>query len=75
MSTPFINFGGMGPRFLCRVRVLVLAVLYDHRAVLPGSSPKDPDPPARIGRRMLYCGAGTEYPRSKPQAADYPSYR
>ncbi|KAL7924197.1 hypothetical protein ACQKWADRAFT_325387 [Trichoderma austrokoningii] len=37
MNTPFINFGGMGPGT-------------GHH--LPGSSPKDPDPPARVGRRI-----------------------
>lgn len=52
MSTPFINFGGMGPRFLCRACVLVLAVLRPPRCS-PGALQKIPTP--RLELAVAYC--------------------
>ncbi|EHK48253.1 uncharacterized protein TrAtP1_000998 [Trichoderma atroviride] len=73
MNTPFINFGGMGPRFSCRA----CGVGTGHAtatAVLPGSSSKDPDPPARVGRRIRY-GTGLWCWYRVPKAASTGSTR
>ncbi|PTB42867.1 hypothetical protein M441DRAFT_66632 [Trichoderma asperellum CBS 433.97] len=57
MSTPFINFGGMGPRFLCRAPRLQVTK-YGIAAATPL-----PEPGLQMTNGALFWGVGPAAPR------------